>query len=224
MKTVRHDVLLCCGDIAVDYPFPEQCINAIKENCAHVCCGNGDYTISRGQNPSDYIGRRYAYLAEDLDRASELATGLISKDSMKYLLELPRECRFELDDISFYMNHTVPGMSLHHYLNHNTPCSELDKYFKDIQADVMITGHTHIPYVKKFRDKILVNPGSVGEPRDGDPRASFAIFDTAAGRLELARLAYDISETRQGLIELGYPEYSLYCLENGFLPAAPENV
>jgi putative phosphoesterase len=166
MKTVRHDVLLCCGDIAVDYPFPEQCINAIKENCAHVCCGNGDHIMAHGKKPSDYISKRYAHLAEDLDRAAELATGLISKDSMKFLLELPRESRFELDDISFYMNHTGPRMSLHHYLDLNIPYPELDKHYRDIEADVIFTGHTHVPYVKKIRNKILVNPGSVGEPRD----------------------------------------------------------
>jgi putative phosphoesterase len=224
MKNVRFDVLLCCGDTAVGFPFPEQCINVVKENCTHICSGNGDYIISHDQRASDYIGTRYAHLARDLDQATELTAGLISKDSMNYLRELPRECRFVLDDISFYMNHTGPRMSLHHYLDLNIPYPELDKYYQDIEADVIFTGHTHIPYVKKIRDKILVNPGSVGEPRDGDPRASFATFDTCTGQLELGRLEYGISETRQMLIELGYPGYSLYCLENGFLPAAPEDI
>jgi putative phosphoesterase len=221
LKNVRYDVLLCCGDIAVDYPFPEQCINLLIDNCTHICLGNSDYIISHNQKASDYIGQRYAHLAEDLDRATELTTGLISEDSMKYLRELPRECRFALDGISFYMNHTGPRLSLHKYLNLNTPCSELYKYYKEIQADVIFTGHTHIPYVKKIKDKIIVNPGSVGEPRDGDPRASFATFDTVTGQVELGRLEYDISKTRQIIKELGYPSYSLYCLENGFLPAAP---
>ena len=100
MKNVKYDVLLCCGDIAVDYPFPEQCINAVKENCAHVCYGNGDYIVSHGQRASDFLGKKYSHLADDLDRATELANGLISEDSMRYLRELPRECRFVLDSIS----------------------------------------------------------------------------------------------------------------------------
>jgi len=223
MKNVRYDVLLCCGDIAVGYPFPEQCINAVKENCAHICSGNGDYIISHDLRASDYMGKRYAHLADDLDRATELARGLISEDAMKYLRELPRECRFVLDDVSFYMNHTGPRMSLHHYLDPEIPSSELDQYFLDIQAEVIFTGHTHIPYVKKIRDKILVNPGSVGEPRDGDPRAGFATFDTSTGRLELGRLEYGISETRRILIKLGFPSYSLHCLKNGVLPDKSEN-
>ena len=115
-------------------------------------------------------------------------------------------------------------MSLQHYIDLKTPYYELDKYFHDIKADVIFTGHTHIPYVKKIGDKILVNPGSVGEPRDGDPRASFATFDTVTGQVKLSRLEYDISETRKILKELGYPSYSLYCLENGCLPAEPADI
>ena len=116
------------------------------------------------------------------------------------------------------MNHTGPFLSLHHDLDLNTPRSELDKYYQDIQADVIFTGHTHVPYVKKLEDTILVNPGSVGEPRDGDPRASFATFDTITGQVRLGRIEYDMTETREILKKLNFPSYSLFCLENGFLP------
>ena len=205
----------------VDYPFPNQCIKVLKDHSAYTCSGNNDYTIAHGQKASDFIGANYAHLAADLDRAVELTIEVISKDSAKYLLELPRECRFALDGIAFYMNHTGPCLSLYHYLDADMTCTELDRYYRDIQADVLITGHTHLPYVKKIKDKILVNPGSVGEPRDGDPRASYATFETSTGQIELGRLAYDTIETRQMLIASGYPTYSLCCLENGLLPAAP---
>ena len=82
----------------------------------------------------------------------------------------------------------------------------------------MVTGHTHIPYVRNVEDKILINPGSVGQPRDGDPRASFAVFNTADRRVELKRLEYDMTETSDCLKKLNFPAYSLYCLKNGFLP------
>jgi putative phosphoesterase len=222
MKKVPYDVLLCCGDIVVDYPFPEQCINTLKENCTHICLGNNDYNVAYGQKASDYIGEKYAHLAKDLDRATDLTIELLSDASRKYLLELPRECQFVLEGISFYMNHTVPHLSLHHYLDPNTPGSELGNYYQDIQADVILTGHTHIPCVKKFGDHILVNPGSVGEPRDGDPRASFATFDSSSGRIELGRLEYDITATSELLRKLNFPNYSLFCLKNGFLPDNPD--
>jgi putative phosphoesterase len=218
MQEVKYDILLCCGDVVVDYPFPEQCIQALKDRCAHICMGNNDYNVAYGQKASARVAARYAYLANDLDTATNLTTDLISDDAKKYLRGLPRECRFTLDGVSFYMNHTSPGMSLHHYIDQNASRSELDQIYQDIRTDVIITGHTHIPYVKKIRHRILLNPGSVGEPRDGDPRASFATFDTSAGRIELGRLAYDIAETSEYLAKLNFPNYALFCLKNGFLP------
>jgi putative phosphoesterase len=221
MKAVKFDVLLCCGDLVVDYPFPEQCIQALRATRGHICLGNNDDNVAYGRKTSAYLGERYAHLARDLDRATDLTAQLISAESRKYLMELPRECRFVLDGVSFYMNHTVPAMPLHHYLDANASTSELASYYKAIDADVMITGHTHTPYVKKLRDKILVNPGSVGEPRDGDARASFATFDSVTGRIELGRLEYDITETSDVLRQLNFPYYALFCLENGFLPNKP---
>jgi len=221
MKEVKCDTILCCGDIVVDYPFPQQCIRALKDSCIHICMGNNDYNVAYGQKASDTINQKYAHLAKDLDRNTDLTSELINDDAKKYLRQLPRECRFVLDGISFYMNHTVPHLSVHHYLDKNTPRSELVEYYQEIQADVIVTGHTHIPYVKNFGDKILVNPGSVGQSRDGDPRASFATFDTAAHRLELGRLEYDVKETIEHLKKLNFPAYSLFCLKNGFLPENP---
>ena len=218
IKKVKYDAMACCGDIVVDYPFPQQCIRALKDSCAHICSGNNDYNVAYDQKASDYISQKYAHLAKDLDRNTDLTLELIGDDAKNYLRELPRECRFVLDGVSFYMNHTVPHLPLHHYLDKNTPRSELAEYYQDIQADVIVTGHTHMPYIKNFRDKILVNPGSVGQSRDGDPRASFATFDTATGRIELKRLEYDITETSEYLKKLNFPAYSLFCLKNGFLP------
>ena len=218
MREVEYDVMVCCGDIVVDYPFPQQCIDVLKDYCTHVCSGNNDYNVAYDQKASDYIDQKYAHLAMDLDRSTELTAERISGEAKNYLRELPRECRFVLDGVSFYMNHTVPHLPLHHYLDKNTPRSELAEYYEDIQADVIVTGHTHVAYVKNFGDKILLNPGSVGQPRDGDPRASFAKFDTTTGRIELERLEYDITETGEYLKKLNFPDYSLFCLKNGFLP------
>jgi putative phosphoesterase len=218
MKEVEYDAMLCCGDIVVDYPFPQQCIRALRDRCAHICMGNNDYNVAYDKKASDFISRKYAHLAKDLDRNTDLTIELINDDAKKYLRQLPRECRFILDGISFYMNHTVPQLPVHHYLDKNTPRSELADYYQEVRADVILTGHTHVPYVKNFGEKILVNPGSVGQSRDGDPRASFATFDTATRRFELERLEYDVKETIEHLKKLNFPAYSLYCLINGSLP------
>ena len=221
MREVKYDAMLCCGDIVVDYPFPQQCIRALKDSCIHICMGNNDYNVAYDQKASDTISQKYAHLAKDIDRNTDLTSERINDGARKYLRQLPRECRFVLDGISFYMNHTVPQLSVHHYLDKNTSRSELAEYYQEIRADVIVTGHTHIPYVKSFGDTILVNPGSVGQSRDGDPRASFATFDTTTRRLELGRLEYDIKKMSEYLKKLNFPAYSLFCLKNGVLPQYP---
>ena len=221
-KKIPYDALLCCGDLVVDYPFPEQCINAVRDAVMYICSGNNDYVVAHDRKASDFLGEKYAHYAEALDRATDLTRGLITDESKRYLAGLPRECEFVLDGISFYMNHTVPRMPLHHYLDLNTPLPELAAYYGDIQAEVILTGHTHVPYVKKLGNKILVNPGSVGEPRDRDPRPSFVTFDTSTGQIQLRRFEYDTAETKRVLKELNFPNYSLFCLRNGYLPDNPD--
>jgi len=219
---VGYDVAVCCGDLVVDYPFPEQCVRAVKGTVSRICLGNNDYTVAYNKKASDNLGAKYAHYAAALDRVTDLTAGMVSDDSKKYLLGLPREARFVLDGISFYMNHTVPNMPLHHYLDLTLPLSELNRYYEDVQADVILTGHTHVPYIKKCGNKILINPGSVGEPRDRDPRASFATLDTSTGQIAFGRLEYDTTETVQRLRELNFPPYSLFCLKNGYLPDNPD--
>ncbi len=223
MKKVPHHVLICCGDLVVDYPYPHECIRTVKSVCTHICRGNNDDVVAQNKKSSDYLSERYANYAAAIDRATELTQRAIRDEDRQYLAGLPRECRFTMNGISFYMNHTGPGLVLNHYLDLNVPASELHRHYENIRANVMVTGHTHIPYIKHVKNRILVNPGSVGEPRDGDPRASYATFDTVNGRIALGRLAYDTTETLRRLDALSYPNYSRYCLENGVLPENPED-
>ena len=110
MNAVKYDAMVCCGDIVVDYPFPLQCIQVLKDSCTHICSGNNDYNVAFDQKASDYISPQYAHLAKDLDRNTELTLELIGADEKKYLQELPRECRFVLDGV-LYESHRPPFIS-----------------------------------------------------------------------------------------------------------------
>ncbi len=218
LNRTPHDLVICCGDLAVGYPFPEQCIRMLRRIGARVCMGNHDYVIAHGLKVHPELHNKYAHLATALARSTDLARECIGESGKSYLEKLPREQYVKVENIMLYMNHTVPELSLHHYIPPNALEQELIDYYDGIQADILITGHTHIPYVKKIGYRLLINPGSVGEPRDGDPRASFAVFDTVTGQVQLNRLTYDVSETLKALEELDYPDYSAYCLRCGSLP------
>jgi len=222
IETIRFDVLVCSGDVVVDYPFPRECIDFLRTNCAHICMGNNDYAVAYDKKSYGNLPPQFMKYANALDRAKELTADLLNKDSINYLRLLPREIEFAVDGITFYLNHTVPNLSLNYYLDPELPQSEIEKHYRDAHADILVTGHTHIPYVKKLKNRVLINPGSVGEPRDGDPRASFAVFDTRTEQIELGRLEYDTTETSLLLTKLNFPNYSLFCLKNGFLPEDPD--
>ncbi len=107
---------------------------------------------------------------------------------------------------------------------HATPRDPLDEYaindadfwerrLHDVDADVICVGHTHYPYVlppagMEFKvagkDKVVINPGSVGQPRDGDPRASYAIIENQ--RVELKRVEYPVEDTVRTVLESSLPE------------------
>jgi len=74
-------------------------------------------------------------------------------------------------------------------------------------ADLIILGHTHVPFVHRLNGRALMNPGSVGQPRDGDPRASYTLVDVTEGVFELSprRVEYDIDETASRMYKLRLP-------------------
>jgi putative phosphoesterase len=102
-----------------------------------------------------------------MDRVTKLTIDTLDEGSRDYLRKLPRECHFSLDGVSFYINHTAPNSPINHYLDLEMPQSEVGSYYETFQEDILITGHTHRPYIKKIKNSLLVNPGSVGGQRDG---------------------------------------------------------
>jgi len=98
---------------------------------------------------------------------------------------------------------------------HATPRDPLDEYappevdfwarrLQNVEADVICVGHTHQPYVLEVGDKLVINPGSVGLPRDGDPRACYAIIED--NRVDLRRAEYPIDETLAPIASSSLPD------------------
>lgn len=223
LKQVSHDALICCGDLVVDFPFPEECVTALRDRNSHICIGNNDCFVANNLTPSQHIKEPYLHYAAALDKMVELTHGLMSDESKAFLSDLSREHRISIDGISFYLNHTGPDLPIYQYIHLDTPLSELLEIYQDIHTEFIITGHTHIAYVKKVGNSVLINPGSVGEPRDGDVRAGYATFDTETGQVSLGRIAYDMTQTKERLKELNFPNYSSYCLKYGCLPENPDD-
>jgi putative phosphoesterase len=188
LKTVvsePHDVCLCLGDL-VDYGLePAPCIDWVRAHALHTVRGNHDHGAA--QNVAANARSGFKYLT-GLTRT--LTREMLAEEDLRYLSQLPTSRTVTIENTRFLLVHASPRDPLDEYAP-----SDPDfwaRRLQHVEADVVCVGHTHQPYVLAVGDKLVINPGSVGQPRDGDPRASFAIIEDF--KVELKRVEYAIEE------------------------------
>ena len=185
------DAVLCTGDL-VDYgPAPRACVEWVRTHAAACVRGNHDHAVAQHVPPRG--GRGLRGLAAEARGTQE--AGLAPAD-LRYLARLPVTKRLALDGRRFLLVHGSPRDPLDDYAPAD-PAGWADRLRAEDSAaapDFVLAGHTHQPYAVRVTDgpaagAVVVNPGSAGQPRDGDPRAAYALID--GGRVELRRVAYD---------------------------------
>jgi diadenosine tetraphosphatase ApaH/serine/threonine PP2A family protein phosphatase len=125
-----------------------------------------------------------------------------------------------IDGDRIYAVHAAPSDPLFKYIPPDTPDEELAREAALAAADIILMGHTHKPFMKEIGGKLLVNVGSVGQPRDGIPKASYAVIED--GRVELRRAEYDVERTVARVMEMPIDklarEQLAYILEHADTP------
>ena len=118
------------------------------------------------------------------------------------------------------MCHGSPNFPVDEYIF--PPPATPERYLKElvmkVGADILILGHTHVPFIYKVDGKYVLNPGGVGQPRDGDPRASYVMMevDGAEVKFEHRRVRYDIEKVADEILKVGLPEMLARRLYFGF--------
>lgn len=192
-----HDVCLCLGDL-VDYgPDPLPCVRWAMEHADHSIRGNHDHGVAQGIDVNG--SRGYRFLTQVTRQAHWQALG---GDERRYLLRLPLRKRLELNGKRFLLVHATPRDPLDEYLM-NDP-EGWARRVAGAEADIVCVGHTHMQFNLVADGVVILNPGSVGQPRDGDPRAAYAIIED--GRIELKRVDYPVEETIARLEASDLPE------------------
>jgi len=192
LKTVLqipHDRTICLGDI-VDYgPDPDKCIDLLNMKVIPTTIGNHDHSVAFRVDCK--CGNKYRHLSV---ATREYTCKILGKLRIDYLQKLPRLIKEEIDGTKLYFTHANPR-SINEYIKPETPDEEIwsmiNEAIEPVDAEFLIVGHSHIPVNRKLRNLTIINPGSVGQPRDGDPRASCAIFDTETGNTEFIRFDYN---------------------------------
>lgn len=183
-----YDHLIILGDI-VDYgPQPKECIEFTRMSAGRAVRGNHDNALA--YNTECGCSYKYKHLSLESRRYNR---GLLNNEDIAYLAGLPLEQRFDLGGSSFLATHASPKGDLCRYLYPDIPDETWISEIEGIRADFILLGHIHIPFVRKIGMTTIINPGSVGQPRDGDPKGSYAIWDD--GVVTIKRFFYDINKT-----------------------------
>jgi putative phosphoesterase len=191
------DMCLCLGDL-VDYgPEPGPCIDWVRRNAAYTVRGNHDHGVAQNVNITGPNG--FKHLTEV---TRPLSRARISGEDTRFLATLPLSQHLTLDDTRFLLVHATPRDPMDEYAP--AEFAFWERRLTDVDAELICVGHTHFPYVLEVGDKLVVNPGSVGLPRDGDPRASYAVLENH--KVELKRVEYPVEITVQAVEETPMPD------------------
>lgn len=181
----QPDAVLFAGD-AVGYgPDPAVCLRWLQAHATLAVRGNHDEFFSQGR----LVGVP-AELREAAMNTIAYARHFFSVNALSDCQRWPTAASRKLGGAIFYLTHGTPADPLGGQLN-AALCSEgaLHALFDEIPSDVIVLGHTHVPALRRFDSKVIINPGSLGQPRYGVPDATYAVWED--GRVQIKHLHYD---------------------------------
>jgi len=221
----KVDKYICCGDIVGYGPNPNECMELIRRlDKLHIVAGNHDLAS---------VGLKdIKWFNEDARSAILWTQGQLKDVHKEYIKSLPTIG--EVDDIITYV-HGSPRKHIDEYLLKAEQMRENCKYFG---TQLCIVGHSHVPFcyfaeesgsgrlvtfvgsqgitLGERYEKVIINAGSVGQPRDSDNRAACGIYDSASRTITVYRFGYDISKTQEKMRAVGLPQFLIERLSYGY--------
>jgi len=183
------DGLVCAGDVVGYNPWPGECVAAMREREVPTVMGNHDRAVASGT----------AFRFNSMAAAGvEYAREHLADDALAWLADLPDE-RLAADGRVKLVHGHPDDPDRYTYPDEFSPRLLGDE-------DLLVLGHTHVQGYEQYREGIVLNPGSVGQPRDGDPRAAYAVVDLDALTVEARRIEYDVDAVAEAVADAGLPE------------------
>ena len=198
MGAVEGEDIYCLGDSVGYGASPNEVLQLLKEKGARAVMGNHDEAAVTGDT-----GRFNARAA----MAVLWTRARLAKESLDYLRGLPLEIREEFEGVKAYMAHGSPDDRIWEYVDPRTHGDLFSHYISKTGCALVGLGHTHVPFVWAGESGQVFNPGSVGQPRDGDPRAAYAVVtvDGGTAAVDIRRVEYDAKGAARRILEAGLP-------------------
>lgn len=181
-----YDQLWVLGDLVNYGPNPVEVIEFVREHASLIVRGNHDDAIGYDRDPE--CSPPFRRLAEETARFTR---SIVSEEQREFLRRLPLMAGRDICGVRFFVCHATPSDPLHEYRP-----ADSDLWTKDAAkgfGDVLLTGHTHVPFCRSVGARRVANPGSVGQSKHGGGRAWYAIWDD--GELRLESVEYPVEET-----------------------------
>lgn len=192
VDATRVDQVWVAGDFVGYNPWPNEVIQILRDRKVRAIRGNHDRAVLSGDT---------SWFNDLAAAAIRWTRIMLAPGSVGYLKSLEDRARFSLPHGTVAMFHGSPRNDDEYVM----PWAADEALMKLAQAPFVILGHTHVPMAFSSRYGILVNPGSVGQPRDNDPRAAWALLETATGGVEERRVPYDIGSVVAEIHKAGLP-------------------
>jgi|Deesub1362A_J573_1020465.scaffolds.fasta_scaffold00078_85 putative phosphoesterase len=191
-KLENCDMIVCAGDVVGYYPYFNEVVELLRKERIDSVMGNHDYAVVNG----NFSGMNtYARISGTYTRNK------LKEENMEWISNLPLKMEFE----KFNLYHGTPSDTNDAFMVYIFPTFPLIGKILEVEGKNVVVGHTHVQFMKDHGDKFLLNPGSVGQPRDGDSRAAYAILDVEKDKFELGRVEYNVHEVYEGVIKAGLP-------------------
>jgi putative phosphoesterase len=199
------DAIYCGGDLVGYGPHPNEVCALIAAREIPTIYGNYDYAIARDLDDCGcaYISAHDRELGQRSVDWTLAHTDQASKDFMR---ALPFDLRFSVGDSAVHLVHGSPR-KVNEYLFEDKPASLYERLAAAEDADVLVFGHTHKPWVRDYGGVRFVNCGSVGKPKDGDARGAFAVLEAAEDgvAVTIERVDYDAAAVAREVADAGLP-------------------
>jgi|SRR5208283_462710 len=204
------DEIICLGDVVGYGANPNECVDIVGRSCSAVVLGNHDEAALNPAGPHDFNP-----IAQ---KAIEWTAQQLTEASRSFLLSRPMYVKKE----NIRLVHSSPrSPELWDYVINAEDAVEAIHHFEE---KICFIGHTHVPGIFSSHGRAksistaeqhLVNVGSVGQPRDGNPMLAFGVFDSTAWEYELIRSTYDIQGAAEKILNAGLPRELGYRLMYG---------
>ncbi|MFD3157809.1 metallophosphoesterase family protein [Haloimpatiens sp. FM7330] len=207
IKKRNVDTIVCLGDLVGYGPFPNEVINLIRtENILNI---KGNYDAS-------VVDNKFSYIRDTEINKFSLPWNVenLTEENKLYLKNLPTEITLNYNNKNIKFVHGSPR-KINEYLKENS--KEAQEVMDIFEGDLLICAHTHIPYIKQYGNKLLLNQGSIGKPKMGRPNSTYAIIELTEDNMhgEIIEISYDYSKTMKDMKDKNFPERIIKSIETG---------